>query len=83
MMKQGGFVGEISAGLAAPLIGKILVFGQGKGLVSLGIGKGLVLPGTGSGIKRKLQPLTNFVITELLKNARNFRDVYCKKLDTS
>ena len=73
MKKQGGFVGAILAGLAAPLIGKVLGFGQGKGLVLLGTGKGLVLPGTGSGIKRKLQSLTNCDITKLLKNVRNFR----------
>ena len=81
MKKQGGFVGAILAGLAAPLIGKVLGFGQGKGLVLPGTGKGLVLPGTGSGIKiKKFQPLTKFNITKLLKNIRTFRGVYCKDL---
>ena len=54
MKKQGGFVGALLAGLAAPLLGKVLGFGQGKGLVLPGTGKGLVLPRTGSGIKKKV-----------------------------
>ena len=31
-------------------------------------------------LKKKFQPLTNFDITKLLKNVRNFRGVYCKDL---
>ncbi len=54
MSKQGGFLGALAAGLAAPMIGKMFGLGQGKGLQLPGTGRGLQLPGTrrGKGKKR-------------------------------
>ena len=69
LSKQGGFgpfTGSMLAGIAAPMIGKMLGFGQdgrglqlpgtsvprtGRGLQLPGTGRGLQLPGTGRGLQ--------------------------------
>ena len=51
-MAFGPFAGNMLAGIAALMIGKMLGFGQGgKGLQLPGTGRGLQLPGTGRGLQ--------------------------------
>lgn len=50
--KQGGFLGALAAGLAAPMIGKMFGFGRGMQLPGTRRrGRGLQLPGTGRGLQ--------------------------------
>ncbi len=56
--RQGGFIGALAAGLAAPMIGKMFGFGHrwagtGRGLQLPGTGRGLQLPGTRRGKGKK------------------------------